>query len=215
MKNKETKNFNLEIKAVSEAGEFEGYASTFGNIDAYDDTIQQGAFAETIKEKTPALLWQHDASEPVGVISELKEDDNGLYVKGRLLVGKVSKATEAYELLKAGAIKGLSIGYVAIKWETEKNSEAKYGVIRRLTEIDLWEISLVTFPADSFAEVTGVKAIKEMSVREIEEKLREAGFSHGEAKTLISTLKERLRDSDDNTTDAAKAADKLLQILKG
>jgi len=208
------KSFKFEIKAVGEKGEFEGYASTFGNIDAYDDTIEKGAYEKTIKEKTPVLLWQHDPSDPIGVIDELKEDETGLYMKAHLLVDKVKKATEAYELLKAGAIKGLSIGFVPVKWEIEKSDEARWGEIRRLTEIDLWEVSLVTFPADSFAGVTGVKSIAEMSIRDIEDKLRDAGFSRNEAKALISRCKQTQRDVDD-VNSTISAANRLIDIMKG
>ena len=194
------KEIKLEIKSLGEQGEFEGYASTFGNVDAYGDVVAKGAFIETISTKTPVLLWQHDTEQVIGTIKEIYEDDHGLYFKGELLVGKVQKASEAYELLKANAISGISIGFCV------KDYEIKDG-IRILKTVDLWEISLVTFPANQKANVTSVK---NMSIREIEETLRDAGFSISNAKGIISRIK-NLREEDETLI----AAKKLLHTLKG
>ena len=190
----------LELKNLSETGEIEGYASTFGNEDAYGDVVAKGAFISSIAKKNPVLLWQHDTRQPIGTITDLYEDDHGLYFKAQLLVDKVQKATEAYELLKVKAINGISIGFCV------KDYEIKDG-IRILKSIDLWEISLVTFPANDKAEVTGVK---DMSIREIEGCLRDLGLTPSNAKGVISRIK-NLRDVDE-TKESAK---KLLQIMKG
>ena len=219
MVKQESKNIQFEIKALGEDGTFEGYASTFGGIDAYDDTIEPGAFTETIAQKTPALLWQHDSGDVIGVIDELREDGYGLYMKAHLLIEDISKAKEAHILLKAKALSGLSIGYVPVEYWYEKNDKARWGEVRHLKKIDLWEISIVTFPADSGAGVTGVKSFSDMEIREIEDTLRDAGLSRREAKSLISRCKEFQRDAengaDDGNTEIKSALEDLLKTFKG
>lgn len=210
--NNEYKEIACELKALNSDGTFEGYASTFGNIDDYDDTVEAGAFAKSIAEKTPVLLWYHKADQVIGTIIEMKEDEIGLFVKGRLLVGAVQKATEAYELLKAKAIKSLSIGYHANVYEFRKSPQAHYGdEIRVLKEVELIEISLVTFPADKYAKITSVKSYAQMDAREIEDTLRDAGLSRREAKALISRCKELsgTRSKDDEEI----ALNKLLEVI--
>jgi HK97 family phage prohead protease len=105
----------LQIKSLDDAsGSFEGYGAIFGNIDSYGDIIVRGAFQNCLKSMKPnecKLLWQHDTTMPIGVYESIEEDENGLHVKGRLLINDIEKARECYALLKAGAINGLSIGY--------------------------------------------------------------------------------------------------------
>lgn len=212
--NNEYKEISCELKALNSDGTFEGYASTFGNIDSYDDTVEAGAFAKSIAEKTPALLWQHKADEVIGTIIEMKEDEVGLFVKGRLLVDAIQRAKEVYELLKAKAIKSMSIGYRANAYEFRKSPKAHYGdEIRVLKEIDLLDISLVTFPADKHAKVMSVKSYAQMDIREIEDALRDAGFSRKEAKTLISRCKELCVTQRDETEEQT-ALKKLLEVMK-
>ena len=200
----------LEVKELNEDGSFSGYGSVFGNEDFYGDVVELGAFAKSLAVKTPAMLWQHDDSAPIGVWKSIREDDRGLYMEGQLLVGKVAKATEAYELLKAGALSGLSIGFCSKAWEWTKNDSGDS--VRHLKEIDLWEVSLVTFPANEAATVTSVKSME--SIRDVEETLREAGFSRSEAKGLISRVKDLQRDAE-NVDGAVKAAQALLKSMKG
>lgn len=122
----------------------EGYASYFGVPDRGNDIVEKGAYAASLKRLATAgrrvkMLWQHDPAEPVGVWDEVREDDKGLYVKGRLLPD-VARAREAAALIEAGAIDGLSIGYRTIR--ATKDDAGR----RRLAELELWEVSLVTFP---------------------------------------------------------------------
>lgn len=194
----------LEVKELSDEGTFTGYGSTFGGIDRQLDKIAPGAFAKTLARHQKAgtavpILWQHDPGEPIGVWDELAEDSRGLKGTGRLVL-ETARGREAHALLKAGALRGLSIGFETIKSEPE-------GAIRVLKEIDLWEISLVTFPADPRAGVRTVKAnrIEEWAralrdgtpppIKEFEDILREAGVpksmataiaSHGYAKAVRS-----------------------------
>lgn len=125
-------------------GRFSGYASIFEKEDEAGDTVARGAFAASLARRGFALklLWQHDPSQPIGVIDRVYEDDVGLYIEGRLLI-EVQRAREAAALLRAKAIDGLSIGYRTMKAELAR------GGGRVLREVDLWEVSLVTFPTQS------------------------------------------------------------------
>jgi HK97 family phage prohead protease len=176
----------LDVKTLTDEGTFEGYASVFGNRDSYGDIIAPGAFAASLaewkaKNAAPKLLYQHDPSRIIGVLEDIQEDDKGLYVKGRLLTN-VQDGREALELLRAGAIDSMSIGYV-----TKNSSYDPERSIRTLTQIDLWEVSLVTFPANEAARVQGVKqADKIKSLQDFEGFLEDAGFTPEEAKRIAS-----------------------------
>lgn len=156
----ETKDFQFELKLdeLADDGQFEGYASTFGNEDGHGDVVEKGAFRKTIREtkgRVP-ILWQHDPYEPIGESVELEEDDRGLRTRGQLILD-TQRGAEAYALIKrTKAIRGLSIGYQTIKREIEQLDDGK--VVRRLKELKLWEYSLVTFPANTLAAVGNVKA---------------------------------------------------------
>lgn len=143
----------MEIKAISEEGRFAGYASVFDVVDNQRDVVRAGAFRETLRDRTSPvqLLWQHAWEHPIGVIEQLFEDGRGLFVQGRLLM-EVEKAREAHALLKAGAIRGLSIGYQARQAQRDPETG-----VRALLSVELWEISLVTLPANAQANVTVVK----------------------------------------------------------
>lgn len=134
----------------------EGYASRFGAADQSGDVVKRGAFGKSLDEihsgqRTVKMLWQHDPTQPIGVWDEVRVDEQGLYVRGRLL-DSVPKGREAKELVTAGAIDGLSIGYRTLKASKINKSQ------RLLTELELWEVSLVTFPMLSSARVAS-KAI--------------------------------------------------------
>jgi uncharacterized protein len=122
----------------------EGYASVFGKRDQGGDVVLPGAYAISLKAMAKAgrrvkMLWQHDPAQPIGTWDEVREDATGLWVKGRLL-SEVAKGREAAALLEAGAIDGLSIGYRTVKAERDGKGQ------RLLSELELWEVSLVTFP---------------------------------------------------------------------
>src|SRR3954452_365441 len=135
-------------------GAIEGYASLFGEIDQARDMVMPGAFAQTLKQrglrKIP-MLFQHDPSEPVGVWLEIAEDWRGLRARGRL-IPDVMRAKELLALIKAGAIDGLSIGYRTVRGQIDPKSR-----VRKLYQVDLWEISIVTFPMLNGARVAAVK----------------------------------------------------------
>lgn len=131
----------------------EGYASLFGACDQGGDVVQQGAYARSLKGLSAAgrsvkMLWQHDPAQPIGVWDEVREDTRGLFVKGRILTA-TAKGAEVAALIQAGAIDGLSIGY-----RTQKAVRGADGC-RQLCRVELWEVSLVTFPMLPAARVTG------------------------------------------------------------
>lgn len=144
----------FEVKSLAVDGTFAGYASVFGVVDSQRDVVHPGAFRTSLKTRSQPvqLLWQHQWQSPIGVIEALFEDARGLYIKGRLLM-EVSQAREAYALLKAGVIRGLSIGY-SVK-RAKRNIDTG---VRELLDVELWEVSLVTMPANEAAQVTVVKS---------------------------------------------------------
>lgn len=206
-------NVPLKIKSVSETGEFEGYGSVFGVEDSYGDAVMKGAFLRSLTEwaakgRLPSMLWQHKMSEPIGIYTEMKEDEHGLYVKGRLLIDDDPLAKRAYAHLKAGSLGGLSIGYILRDYEYDKSLG-----IYKLKDIDLWEVSLVTFPANEEAQVTNVKTMLQNgetpSPSNVEKALREAlGFSRTQAKAFMakgySALNQREVDPDQDALQSLK-----------
>jgi hypothetical protein len=177
----------FRLKTLEDDGSFSGYGSVFGVKDTYDEIVMPGAFKRSLAQHKaddtmPKMLWQHDWDYPVGVYTVIREDERGLLVEGKLLKDEVQKAREAHALLKAGALDGLSIGYVPLAWR--KNEEDKD--ILELTEVDLWEVSIVTFPANPAARVQEVRMSENIkSVREFERFLRDVGgYSRERAKRI-------------------------------
>ncbi|KNG92759.1 HK97 family phage prohead protease [Pseudaestuariivita atlantica] len=137
-----------DVRVIDGTG-IEGYASLFGQVDQGGDVVTPGAYKASLGAKRKVkMLWQHDPAQPIGVWDEVREDARGLYVKGRLL-DSVAKGREAAALLDAGAIEGLSIGYRTVKAARDEAGR------RLLTEVELWEVSLVTFPMQREARVAG------------------------------------------------------------
>jgi HK97 family phage prohead protease len=168
--------FNL--KSITDTGLFSGYGAVFGNVDSYGDVVLPGAFKASLRKHQnkgtqPAMLLHHSSSRPCGVYHAVKEDDHGLFVEGQLLTS-TTDGDEAYKLLKAGALNGLSIGYQLLDHEYNPKTGMDY-----LKEIDLWEVSLVVFPANEEARVTEVK-----TARDFEHFLCKNGFSRNRAKSI-------------------------------
>jgi len=139
---------------IEDDGTIEGYASLFGEIDAARDMVMPGAFARTLTQRgirRVPMLFQHDPAEPVGVWLDLTEDFRGLRARGKL-IPDVSRARELTALIRAGAIDGLSIGFRTAKARIDPGTR-----VRKLIDVDLWEISVVTFPLLSGARVRAVK----------------------------------------------------------
>lgn len=156
-----TKEIALEIKGLTEEGTFEGYASTFGNIDRYGEKVLPGAFVDSLaarrREGTKVkLLFNHDMNQPIGHWEDLAEDAKGLWGQARLVMD-VPKAREVHALMKAGSLDSLSIGYREIEADQE-------GGVRMLRKLDLFEISVATVPVNARARVTAVKSDDAMAV---------------------------------------------------
>jgi hypothetical protein len=162
-----------DVVVTADAGaggmRIEGYASLFGVADQGGDVVAAGAYAGSLARRAGQgervkMLWQHDPAEPIGVWDEVREDARGLYVKGRLLPD-VARAREAAALIGAGAIDGLSIGYRTVK--AEKDGKGR----RLLRELELWEVSLVTFPMLPEARVgaKGGAAVEAAALRDLAE----------------------------------------------
>ena len=145
---------NFSTKNFAEKGSFTGYASIFDKIDSQNDLIKNGAFNSSISNKDPArikLLWQHDYTKPIGKIISLTENSRGLVVVAKLLLD-ITNAREAYSLIKSGIVTGLSIGFSIKNFYFDQTANC-----RVIDDLDLWEISLVTFPANSEAQITETK----------------------------------------------------------
>jgi HK97 family phage prohead protease len=146
----------LERRAVATSGAIQGYASVFGVVDSYGDIVERGAFAATIadhraKGRSVPILWSHNIHEPIGLWRTLEEDSKGLWVEGEILT-EVQRGREALALVESGALDGLSIGFSVDQAEHDRNG------VRRLTQVKLWEVSLVGFPANDDARIERVQS---------------------------------------------------------
>jgi hypothetical protein len=221
---KEEEKESIEIKSSIKAyhdededknyGTFEGYGSVFGNKDLGNDVIERGAFLKSLKRRKPQnvkLLYQHKSDMPIGVFDEIKEDEHGLVVKGRLAL-KTQAGAEAYELLKMGALDGLSIGF---RVNPKEVSYDKRGNKRIIKEVDLMEVSLVTFPMNPQATVRSVKG-EDISIREWENGMRDAfSLSRSEAKMAAKAVTDAFGQRDvDTNAELVDAIKNLTLTLK-
>ena len=210
----EMKFISLDFKHAEADGTFEGYASLFNREDLGRDIVMPGAFRESLASRGPRgvkLLFQHDSNQPIGVWTALQEDARGLHAQGRLM-REVAKAREVMALMRAGALDGLSIGFRTVKARRDKASG-----VRRIDKIDLWEISIVTFPLLPEARITTTKqtpfASGPPTEREFERWLtRDAGLTRGEARAVLRSglagLK-ALRDAGRGMTTEARLAARM------
>lgn len=148
--------FEFKNQSLGEAGEIKGYASVFNNIDAARDIVMPGAFKKTLhfwkhKKKWPKMLWNHEAANPIGTWTKMEETAHGLYVEGKILLD-IQRGQEVHSLLKSGAIEGLSIGYRVQESDYDPKTRTK-----KLTSLDLLEVSFVTFPANHEAQILSIK----------------------------------------------------------
>lgn len=209
----ETKDFTFEIKQLNEEKRvFEGYASIFGNVDAYGDIVQKGAFKKTINERKNKIkiLWQHNPTQPIGKLTEAKEDDIGLKIKGK--ISETEKGNEVLKLMKDKVIDELSIGYNTVKKDYDNEGH------RLLKEVKLFEVSPVTFAANPLANVTGVKSLTErcgfdekesVSENMEERELRDAKWKIEDA--FRQTTNDLLEDTEMSNKDKMTAFNDALQ----
>lgn len=206
----------LEMKELDETGEFEGYASTFNTIDQGDDMVMEGAFGASLSTRPAAkvkMLWQHNPTEPIGKWLELREDERGLFARGKLNL-KVQRGAEAHELMKDGQIDGMSIGYRTQRYEIDRERG-----VRKLIQLDLLEVSAVTFPMNTTAAINRVKSGSLPTERQFEEWLtRDAGFSSKQAKAIIADGFKSLltaRDAGGDDQGLAESLSRLSAMLRG
>lgn len=184
-----TLDFRFEMKAPKDDGTFEGYGSVFNITDGGGDIVVPGAFSETLTTqkaagRLPAMLWQHRQAEPIGIYTSMEEDSVGLKVAGQLAL-KTARGAEAYELMKMGALSGMSIGY-----QSRDDSYDRVSGVRTLKKLDLYELSLVTFPMNDASRVSSVKSIETITnIRDAEDFLRESGLSRSAAVAFIARIK--------------------------
>jgi Escherichia/Staphylococcus phage prohead protease len=207
------RDFSFKVKEVADTGRFSGYASVFGVLDMYREVVAPGAFAKSLGEikasgRPLPALWQHMSSNPVGGYDALAEDANGLYVEGFLLTEAVLQAREAHALMKANVVSGLSIGYYVLGDSYNEKER-----VRTLTELDLVEVSIVTFPANGEARIDEVKSKlahgRLPTIREFETLLREQGFSKSKAAIIATRGLKHLLDSGEPS-----GANEAIQTLK-
>lgn len=214
----------FEIKQFEEEDDFfmfEGFASTFGNMDLVDDIMLTGSFAESIEKELPVLLWQHDSREPIGITVKAQETDKGLFIRGHMPKDDDFVRGRVVPQMKIGSITKMSIGFHVIESELDLEDPR----IRRIAKVDLKEISLVTFPANPLAAVTGIKSIGVEALKSITSKkeyeicLRDAGFSKSAANMAVSkkfneSLQSESADDDVELTRALKAISSDLEERK-
>ena len=208
---------DCDIKMDGETGKFAGYASVFGGVDSYGDTIIKGAFETTLKrDGKPKMFYGHQAFDglPIGKWTVAKEDDHGLYVEGEITPG-MSLAGDVRAALKHGTLDGLSIGGYLKAGDFEMLDDGKR-LIKKWSR--LIEISVVTFPADSAARVdlASVKSEIEQidTIQEFERFLRDAGgFSREAAKTILSRAKDLLNLRDAGHEGEAKQDEDALALF--
>lgn len=181
--NMEHKDLTFSVKALDQAGTFEGAAAVANTIDFGGDIIDLEAFKACVNRRQkegrmPKMLWQHDPRKIIGVWDEMEIRGDALYMKGRLLLD-IPLAKEAYVLLSAKALDGISIGYKTYDYQMEGENR-----VRRLMDIDVLEASLVTFPMNPKARVSGVKHLAD--IRDVESILRDAGVPNRFAKLVAS-----------------------------
>lgn len=202
--------FDFDVKSLDETGTFSGYASMFDNKDSEGDVVRKGAFAKTLAEwaqkgRLPPMLWQHERKNPIGYFSVMKEDDKGLYVEGKLLIDDIAQAKTAHTLLKNKVLGGMSIGYRVENYDYDKVAD-----VFNLTEIKLFEVSLVTFPANERATVDNVKnGLPDRDV--IVKHLTDLGLSQKQAETLCDSGLPSLQPENREKQDLINATN----ILKG
>lgn len=220
------KTLNLEqvqIKLDGEVGRFAGYASVFGGVDSYGDTIVRGAYSSTLRTNgKPKMFFNHNMyTLPIGKWVKAAEDDHGLYVEGELTIGN-SMAEDVYASIKHGTVDGLSIGYYLKKGDYEETATGR--IIKKVHS--LVEVSVVAFPADGAARVDGtsvkaddlmVEAVNELeTIRDFERFLRDAGgLSKGLTVALVSRAKAIFAQGEPEATAEAKAIEDVLNRLKG
>jgi len=209
----EYKSFQLKLDDVDSKGTIRGYASTFGNIDLGFDVVDKGAFKKSIKENKGVfpILADHNPSKQIGWNMRASEDDHGLFVEGKLDLN-VESAKEKWSLAKTalelGASMGLSIGYMTIKSEPDRDKP----MVRHLKELKLFEYSIVTFPMNTEAMITSAKSLVSIDkARFIIQELVKQGINKDE---LLKALVEKSAATSEDPSKLAQSMDELIKAMR-
>jgi uncharacterized protein len=207
----ERKFVDAALAGIEADGTFSGYASLFGQADLGRDVVERGAFAASLRRRGAAgirMLFQHDPAQPIGRWLTIREDEKGLFVKGKI-ARDAAKAREVLALMRDGALDGLSIGFRTVRARREAGTG-----LRRILEADLWEISIVTFPMLPGARVESVKGVP--SARELERRLtRDAQLSRAQARAVIARGYAGLKGARDAAEgDGPDLAERVRQAAK-
>lgn len=207
-----SKNYEFKFSDLNEdEGTFSGIGNKTNFKDYADDIVEKGAFKKSLTKKKPLLLWQHDMSSPIGLFTDIKETDEGLVVKGKLLINDIQKAKEAHALIKAGAISGLSIGFSIPSGGAEMKSDGT----RIIKEVDLHEVSIVSAPCNALSTISSVKSVTDMTEREFEKSLRDVvGLSKKEAKALMSGGYKAMSRDDSEQEEKTNNLSEVLNYFK-
>ncbi|MER8754089.1 HK97 family phage prohead protease [Mesorhizobium sp. M0130] len=195
-------------------GTIEGYASVFNLLDRGGDIVKPGAFKSSLsawrkKKNMPPMLWSHNPDDPIGIWTEIAEDEKGLKVRGELILD-VPQAKTVHALLKRGAVSGLSIGYRTEDFDWDRTTGA-----RHLKKVELWEISLCAIPMLEEAGISGVKARKNFNPRDMEKALRDADLSRADAVKATAVFREWLqRDAGESEELRGEHARDLLMTMR-
>lgn len=213
---------DVDMKLDGDTGRFSGYASVFGGVDSYGDTIVRGAYASTLRNNgKPKMFFNHNAyGLPIGKWIKATEDDHGLFVEGELTMGN-RQAEDVHAALKHGTLDGLSIGYYLKKGDYDETESGR--IIKKVHS--LVEVSVVTFPADSAARVDGasvkaddlmIETVNELeTIRDFERFLRDAGgLSKGLTMALVSRAKTIFVQGEPGMSEEAKAIEDVLNRIK-
>lgn len=214
---------DVDMKLDGDTGRFSGYASVFGGVDSYGDTIVRGAYASTLRNNgKPKMFFNHNAyGLPIGKWIKASEDDHGLFVEGELTMGN-RQAEDVHAALKHGTLDGLSIGYYLKKGDYDETESGR--IIKKVHS--LVEVSVVTFPADSAARVDGasvkaddlmIETVNDLeTVRDFERFLRDAGgLSKGLTMALVSRAKAIFTQGEPVVSAEAKAIEEALARING
>ncbi len=193
----------MEFKGDIDKRTFEGYAAAYGNIDADGDIIERGAFSKSIADDFPAgrikILWRHN--DPIGIPVEMREDDHGLFVVGK--ISKTALGNDALELMKDKVVDRMSVGFNmpegSASWDKDGIRHIHHGALK--------EFSVVPFPANDSAIIT---AVKELTPREVERVLREAGLTKAQAQKVALRGVAGLREADQDAVEMQE----IINLLK-
>jgi uncharacterized protein len=183
----------------------------FDVIDSYETTFTRGCFSKSLQKRTPKFLLDHNSNKPAGITMSCKEDEKGLYFKGEMNL-EVREVKEKYSLIKQKALEGFSIGFIPTVYEDNDDKE-----IRTFKEVELMEISVVTFPANEAALITAVRNELPKDIREFEKFLRDAGFSRKEAVRIASYgfTKPKQDQRDAENEEVIKRLNEFINQIKG